>query len=750
MGNAPPGVTSVPLEDVPSGSIILVRQVAATPFGQLDPSIVRGIAAAQRGGTVSVQQQTLASWTHCGILLERKGKRYIAQATTTGVQLMPAAKHIRKLIVAGARVAVRRLSAPVNDSMSQVLTSLLHATAAGCEWERYMPELARDSPAQAGAVLLPFQTIRLPRPLPGAAADEAASASPAHSGVPSPGQRVGAAFGGSTRGSDANPAALGLPPFPGGSSFRTAGSDGGDTVRDTGSLASSAPSARLSYSATHRSGGSGGSARSADLSPFARELIRMVIPRIYGALQTLPARTAVELQRAFAVVDSDGDGRCVSITCVKQGERRRDRIRSAILTSPTAHLFSLSLSLSLSLFLSLSRLCRRVPVDAVAAVLSELRGAPLSPADVRAFVACMDAADDAGCVTMAHFTAAFARQPLRDIPLEHDLDAILCGELCACIYELMGLLPPRNAAVYGSAPPTRPLSSAAATDGGAGAAGAPVGRSWTGGAATSPALPSSRRGSQTSAPGDSASARGRPPLSPEVQGWGAVAVHHRSHATASATSGSRSSGFALHGSLVVVDASVADFRHFTPLSFSTLHKPRLQLLLGRLEPEEAIDLPDDSAPAAPTLSAAEDDGKHGDGDGGGWASGRRSARSPSGLASAATLSALMAGTALQDPSARPTTGGRQSRGGSGGGGQVSARASPGPAPGGVTASARAPRLDDAELPSGRLRIGVAASSGADPPALSTPMAISRARGAALHDSQAGTEVAIDVRSSARR
>jgi hypothetical protein len=300
MGNAPSGVSTVKLTEVPSGSVLLVRQCTDTQFGQLDPSIVRGIAAAQRGGMVSVQHQALASWTHCGLILERKGKRYIAQATSTGVQLLPASKHIRKLQTSGARVAVRRLCAPLDGSRTQVLNSLLHAAAAGCEWERYMPELARDAPGQSGAILLPFQAIRLPRlPL---SVDDGATTSTGQV-QSSPGYRSI-----HNDALQANPASLAVPPLATEPAFRS--SLEVDSARDSASLASSA---RLSRpSATHRSAG-GSSARSADLSPFARDLIRLIIPRIYGALQALPERTAMELRRSFAIVDRDNDGRWVGV-----------------------------------------------------------------------------------------------------------------------------------------------------------------------------------------------------------------------------------------------------------------------------------------------------------------------------------------------------------------------------------------------------------------------------------------------------
>jgi hypothetical protein len=408
-----------------------------------------------------------------------------------------------------------------------------------------------------------------------------------------------------------------------------------------------------------------------------------------------------------------------------------------------------------------------VPLDAVGSVLAELRGAPIPPTEVRAFTASMDAADDAGCVTFEHFIAAFARQPLRDIPLEHDLDAILCGELVACTYELMGLLPPRSAAVYGSTPPVRGASmSECDTPSHAGtattaravqqdlSAGAPPAYSVSPGsgrgAATAgvggagPAA-SSRRGSQQQQIplGEGA---GRPPLSPDVT-WG---LHqHRSTRSSGSTGGTGS--HSLRGSLVIVDAAVADFRHFTPVSFSTLHKPRLQLLFGRLEPEEAVEVEVAPVASSSRVDEREFEGKHEVDTDGRSMSGLGSARAAGlGLtaSAAASLAALTAGTALQDPAARPSsaaaTAARAGGGTWSGGGRSSSRASPSGSP--ESASARAPRLEESSdmhplgssLAPLRIVDGPSASSRG---VLSTPMAISRGR--MTHDPD--TAVAIDVR-----
>jgi hypothetical protein len=43
------------------------------------------------------------------------------------------------------------------------------------------------------------------------------------------------------------------------------------------------------------------------------------------------------------------------------------------------------------------------------------------------------------------------------------------------------------------------------------------------------------------------------------------------------------------GTIVIIDASHGDFRHFTPSSFASAHEPRLRLLQGRLRQEALVD-----------------------------------------------------------------------------------------------------------------------------------------------------------------
>jgi len=53
--------------------------------------------------------------------------------------------------------------------------------------------------------------------------------------------------------------------------------------------------------------------------------------------------------------------------------------------------------------------------------------------------------------------------------------------------------------------------------------------------------------------------------------------------------GGGSDAAARNRTVVVVDTAVGDFAHFTPVTFSSAHDPKLNLLVGRLAPEAVID-----------------------------------------------------------------------------------------------------------------------------------------------------------------
>lgn len=687
MGNShASSIAPVRLASVPSGSILLVRQETQTAFGRLDPSIIRGVASAQRGGGIySMRQQSLSTWTHCAIILERKGKHYVAQATAAGILLAPAAKYVMKLQAAGARVAVRRLTGPMTEDMNALLVALLHAAAAGCDWESYMPEVtSADLSAASGplpTVLLPGQLMRLPK------ASDKISHGPEADSKPSQVPDLDSLGG------------------PSSSPLSTRGSDESrDAELKVNPRATASSTRRADELKRHSHGGS--STRSADLSPFARDLIRLLIPRVYAALQALPPRHAVELSRAFAVVDTNGDGRCV-------GEEHAvffliPGAHPSGYTSMTLGVFSVRCGVRLYHPKSCGYLLQQWihrGACTLGSVVNRQSSYDLSPL----------CSPDA--VNISHFQSAFACQPLRDIPLEHDLDSILCGEFVACMFELLGLLPRRSTAVHGPDSETggrsRSNSSSVVTEalaasyvrGGSGHSVSPVGG------------PSVRRGSTDTG------SQGRPPRGPihsPVEHPHAGLPSSLNSPSVSKRDPAAAGKKPSRGTLVLVDSVMSDFKHFTPMSFSTLHRPRLQLIRGHLESEELLDL---------ALDVREGDGVAQPG--------------PSNSSAAAVL-ALTEGTALSEQSARTAT----------------SLAAAGPQTTHTTPlrrnelSARAPHMEEALLPIPpprvgwlpSLRVSVAGDS-AEPPPLPTVSVLTRERAMAPRappTQEATPSVAIDM------
>lgn len=100
-----------------------------------------------------------------------------------------------------------------------------------------------------------------------------------------------------------------------------------------------------------------------------------------------------------------------------------------------------------------------------------------------------------------------------------------------------------------------------------------------------PGRPSSITGSGSTAGSFSGSLTGR-------VASGAGSAHGASSVSSGGSSGPGVSITlsSAEGIVVQVDESNSDFRHFSPMSFSSLHKPQLLLLKGRLLPEAEIDL----------------------------------------------------------------------------------------------------------------------------------------------------------------
>ena len=309
----------------------------------------------------------------------------------------------------------------------------------------------------------------------------------------------------------------------------------------------------------------------------------------------------------------------------------------------------------------------------------------------------------------------------------------MCGEFVACIYELLGLLPQRRAAAV-AMPPVG--ASARGGDGpplsSSGFSTPAATRSRSGSEAGATLGGSGRRSSVTST---DSSRGGRPPRPPVVAHdpscfSATVAAGGSPGGVAASSSGAAAGGPLSRGTVVVVDAVEPDFRHFTPSSFSTLHRPRLQLLRGRLEPEEVLDVSHDGGGDA-GLSSSPD------------ARAAPGARAAAAIAAetAAAVHALTAGTALGDPAARPST--TATRAAS----RAASDDAP-PPPAAAYVSARAPRLDEREpsrlLPPLRVSDGGARGVGAGvPPPLPTT-SVEQRGGDAHHSPGWGGAVLSDV------
>jgi hypothetical protein len=503
-------------------------------------------------------------------VLVHKDKKYLAMATTKGIELFPAAKHIKKMQQSSAKVAVRQLKVPFSEAMHKIIADLLHAAVYGCEWERYLPELSLDTSGRA-VVMAPGQQLRLPR----------AGLLPASPGVilsPPASSSAGAP------------------------SLRPSTGDGGST----------------NYTGSTRS----------DLTPFARDLIRTIVPRVWAALASVPPQIDIELRRAFRTADKNNDG----MVCTAD----------------------------------------------VQGILQDFKGAPVSRPDAEAFMRLMNPATP-DMISYNDFVATMAKRPLKEIPIEHDIAAIMCGEFVATIYELLGLLPTRTTSMLHTPHPSpakrRSITStmSAHTDGtteivagGVGFQGpttffpqdaatpgwdspdgfaSAAGIGFTGHVAHSEVVPSVVSPANVRSRHADKALLGAPPhpdlertraeslsRTPVPSGWdGRVSPHgsvegiatSRSRGAAAsvaspggtpgsstglppsgATSRRRGSldgsltaksriANSSHGSIVVIDTSAGDFRHFTPMSFSSHHVPKLSLLRGRLEPECFIDIPTD-------------------------------------------------------------------------------------------------------------------------------------------------------------
>lgn len=235
-----------------------------------------------------------------------------------------------------------------------------------------------------------------------------------------------------------------------------------------------------------------------DALALQAEFAAAVVPRLYASLCQTPPQLELEMFRAFRMVDTKGTGFIA----------RRDvpRVLKAV------HGSTIDFERTL-------RVLRLLPSDEVG-------------------------------VTVDDLLLAWRRRPARGraLPLEHDAEAMLCGEFVAFVYEKLGLLPPRPGNGSAAAPPLA-------------AAKSHVGVSLL--------KPSDAKDSSFRVPGG-----GAVPLGGSVP-WSAPP-----------------------GNVPAIDYTCGWSEFFSPASFSSLHEPPLALTRGHLDPEATVVGPHDPRYAA--------------------------------------------------------------------------------------------------------------------------------------------------------
>jgi len=83
-----------------------------------------------------------------------------------------------------------------------------------------------------------------------------------------------------------------------------------------------------------------------------------------------------------------------------------------------------------------------IEASEVRSLLSDIRGKSVSEADARGFLRLVDTDGD-GVLSEAEVLMGLARLPQKRIPVEHDLEGVVAGELIASVLELLGVMQSR-------------------------------------------------------------------------------------------------------------------------------------------------------------------------------------------------------------------------------------------------------------------------------------------------------------------
>lgn len=364
-----------------------------------------------------------------------------------------------------------------------------------------------------------------------------------------------------------------------------------------------------------------------DLTPFGKRLLKMLLPRIWAAVSKVPSKIQMEVRRAFRILDDDNDG-WIHV----------DQLEEVLKQVNGSHPFKYE-SEQIVKLLPDPEYVFAIFVYEVYFISSSITVAVAC----RAFVICEK--------DILH---SLMRNPLSHIPLEHDLDSIVCGEFVATVYELMGLLPERtiedlkhsaseatcteNKHSNGSAIKSSPVLEKKPDKASVRVAPAPEYRATeieekiaSGGSnrrknhheddelndsdpdtdsgddlySHSPSRHKAKRKTQkeisdyinvlkqkeTDHKKEEKDFREKDKQVKEKKKTVDYATRTRHHGLAGTKKQKQPKSYAF--SIVVVDdtSQSTDFLHFVPMSFCTKHDPPLKLQMGRLTPEAYIDVP---------------------------------------------------------------------------------------------------------------------------------------------------------------
>jgi hypothetical protein len=316
-----------------------------------------------------------AAWTGIAMVLEHNDQKFLLQPKLTGLVLDPLREAVRGYVDSGARLAVRalRLSAADRERLDVLLAQVLLVAAKGLSWNAVLPPVVSVSSDAKAAASKPLDRVMAAFSSKRSLTSKPSFASLAHK------ER-------STRMLQSLGVSLRRQPV-------TRDPVRAKSSRKLTSSVSRASSDMLDASDPDET--------PSDLSPFAAQLLREIVPRCWAAVRRIPPQLVVEIHRAFIKADRDDSGTVEGLE-IKE-------------------------------------------------LLSDIRGRVVSEAEVREFRSHLPNLG-VGRFTEPDVLLAFQRLPMDEqaLVVEHDLAAIVSAETVAVILELAGLLAKRRVIVISS------------------------------------------------------------------------------------------------------------------------------------------------------------------------------------------------------------------------------------------------------------------------------------------------------------